>query len=86
MRRIIYIFFLFFLYCSAEPTKTDLDRVVKNFLQLRYQAELDQNLKNYSDYELFQLSCKNLRVKCNKVLLLLEKENSEFYQTLIKSK
>ncbi|GIX43327.1 MAG: hypothetical protein KatS3mg129_3060 [Leptospiraceae bacterium] len=86
MRKIIIFCIFLFLSCSAEPNKTDLERVVKNFLQLRFQSELDKNLKQYTDYELFQLSCKNNRVKCDKVLKMLEKDNPEFYKKLLESK
>jgi hypothetical protein len=86
MRKFSIILLLFTILCSAEPTKVDLDRSIKYFLQLRFQSELDMNLKQYSDYELFQISCKNLRLKCDKVLQLLQKENPEFYHKLMESK
>ncbi len=84
----IFILFIFFVMigCSAEPNKIDIDRVVKHFLELRFQSRIDSNLKKYSDYELFQLSCTNMRVKCNKVLNILEKEKPEFYKLITQSK
>ncbi len=84
MNKILLIFFIIFLYCSAEPTQIDVDRVVKNFLELRFQSQLSK--QNISDYELFLLSCKNQRVNCNKVLKILEKEKPDFYKILIESK
>ncbi len=84
MYKFLLIFFIIFLYCSAEPNKVDVDRVVKNFLELRFQSQL--NKQNVSDYELFLLSCKNQRVNCNKVLKILQEEKPDFYKTLMDSK
>ncbi|MCS7205007.1 MAG: hypothetical protein NZ853_04870 [Leptospiraceae bacterium] len=74
------LLFLIFASCSAEPTKVDVERVIKHFIQLRIQNEITGSKQ--SDMELFYISCRNNRVNCDKVLEILKKENPEFYQTL----
>lgn len=84
----VYKFLLLFftLFCYADPKESDLERTIKTFLELRFHSSYEKNLSQYSDYELFQLSCKQNRVKCEKILILLKEKKPDFYNTLINSK
>jgi hypothetical protein len=79
MKLLIPILFFILISCYAEPGKADLDRVRQQFLVLRFYAPLSAELKNKSDKELFELSCKMNRVRCNKVFTLLQREDVNFY-------
>ncbi len=80
-----FFLFLFLIACSAEPNENDLNKTIKTFLELRFRSTYDKNLAQFKEYELFQLSCKQNRVKCNKVLGLLKEKKPEFYHTLMNS-
>lgn len=81
-----YLLILLLFSCLAEPTEIDIDRTIKTFLELRFRSNFDKSLSVYSDYELFQLSCKQNRVKCDKLFNLLKERKEEFYNTLIQTK
>jgi len=76
------VFFLTLSSCYADPNGDDLARVKSRFLLLRFQAPLTKEYKNMNDKELFEISCRQNRVKCAKVLSLLETENPEFLNKL----
>lgn len=67
----------------SQATKEDLERVKRDFLQLRLNAALRPKLKNKSDDDLFHLSCRTNRVNCTQVKHLLKKEDPAFYRALI---
>lgn len=86
MKVIKYIVFLILLNCSAKPNEVDIEKTIKTFLELRFRSSYDKNLSQLKEYELFQISCRQNRVKCDEVLHVLKKTKPEFYNTLIQSK
>lgn len=70
----------------ANPTMEDVDRVKKQFLVIRFNSTFDPELKNLNDRQLFELSCQYNRVRCDRVLNLLKKNDTEFYSRLISDK
>ncbi len=71
--------------CRADPRPDDVDRIRKDFLELRFRAPLDPRLENKSDLELFRLVCASQNVQCEPVLEMLKEQDPEFYQTLRQS-
>lgn len=73
---------LIFSGCFAEPEISDLDRVKRDFLTLRFIAPFDSRFRDLNDEELFELSCRENRLKCQSVITLLETEDPQFYSEL----
>lgn len=73
---------LLFTGCGAEPTPEDVTRVKEQFLILRFRAPLVAEIRNHTDKQLFERSCKNNRVRCGRVLELIKAEDPAFYNTL----
>lgn len=71
--------------CRAEPRADDVERIRKDFLELRFRAPLDPRLEDKSDLELFRLVCASQNVQCEPVLEMLKEQDPEFYQTLRQS-
>ena len=71
--------------CYAEPTDNDLERVKQQFLVMRFHAPFNEEWSGLSDKELFELSCKNNRVKCDLALDTLKNKDTDFYTKLMKN-
>lgn len=69
--------------CYAEPTADDLERVRRQFLVLRFHAPFDPALRGFDDKRLFEMSCQNHRVRCDRVLGMLKIKDMKFYGTLV---
>jgi len=82
MKFISILILLILVSCYAEPGRADLERVRQQFLVLRFYAPFSNDLKGKNDKELFELSCKMNRVRCSKVLALLQREDVNFYTTV----
>ncbi len=83
MKKKIILLILLGSCLAVDVSKEDVNRVKKHFLELRFQATMNPELANLKDIDLFQLSCKNQRVNCKRVLEILKKEDNEFYRKLI---
>jgi len=81
-RAIISVFLLLLLGCYARPTDKDVDRVVEEFLQRRFNRSLDPETKGASDKELLQISCKRNQVRCDLVLERLKARDPEMHKKL----
>lgn len=68
--------------CSADPTENDVVRVKQQFLILRFRSGLDPKMQGKSDMELFQQSCINNRVNCDRVVEMLKQSDPEFHSKL----
>ena len=85
--RIFSVGLLFLLVaCYADPTDNDIERVKQQFLIMRFHATFTDEWSSLNDKELFEISCKNNRVKCDLALELLKKQDVNFYTTLMKDK
>ena len=84
MRTLLYILVgSLALSCYAEPTQEDLERVKRRFLLLRFEAPLSAEYRGKSDAELFQVSCRQNRVRCDDVLELLREHDRKFHDRLM---
>lgn len=68
--------------CYAKPTEADADRVIQEFMTLRFQAPLNPELSQKTDKEIFELACRSKRVKCDLVKDIVRTRNPELYKTL----
>ncbi|HBS03710.1 MAG TPA: hypothetical protein DEA96_02015 [Leptospiraceae bacterium] len=68
--------------CNAEPNATDVTRVKDEFLHLRFQSQIQPELKGLSDGRLFQMACKRNNVQCDLVIEKLKESDPEFYKVL----
>lgn len=71
--------------CYAEPSESDVDGVIRDFLVQRFRAPFSETYRNMSDRELMELSCSKNRVKCDRILQLIEKRDPRFYRLLMGS-
>jgi hypothetical protein len=56
--------------------------VKEQFMVLRFRAPLVAELRNQTDKQLFERSCKNNRVRCALVLEMIKADDPAFHQTL----
>lgn len=75
---------LLLLACNAEPNDTDVQRVKEDFMQLRFQSEIQPRFQGLSDEQLFRLACKNNNVQCDPVIEKIKQSDPEFYEVLKK--
>ncbi len=68
--------------CNAEPNATDVNRVKDEFLHLRFQSQIQPELKGLSDARLLQMACKRNNVQCDLVIERLKESDPEFYKVL----
>ncbi len=68
--------------CSSSATDNDALAVRDRFIAARFVAPFRDKLRGLSDKELFQLSCRDMRVSCKKVITILEKKDPAFVKTL----
>ncbi len=70
---------------GADPRPSDVERVKQHFLMLRFNAALSHELRNQSDRELLELSCRAKRVNCRKLLELAAKKDPNFHAKIIQN-
>lgn len=68
--------------CYADPSESDVEGVIRDFLVLRFRAPLNEKYRNMTDRDLLELSCRENRVKCDRIMRLIEKKDPRFYALL----
>jgi len=74
--------FLILSACYARPHQADAERVMDEFMNLRFHAPLNAELSGLTDRQLFDMACRSKRVKCDLVLDILKNNNPDFYTRL----